>query len=85
MVAHISLEKDVISCTASCRPPARTKSRLTHFALGMKLGFTSNLPAGVAMNQASMFEMRHSIVKAVSDFVEIEGEDNVEGQHLHRT
>lgn len=30
------------------------------------------------MNQASMFEMRHSIVKAVSDFVEIEGEDNVE-------
>lgn len=30
------------------------------------------------MNQASMYEMRHSIVKAVSDFVEIEAEDLVE-------
>ena len=30
------------------------------------------------MNQASMYEMRHSIVKAVSDFVEIEGEEMVE-------
>jgi septum formation topological specificity factor MinE len=30
------------------------------------------------MNQTSMYEMRHSIVKAVSDFVEIEGEEMVE-------
>lgn len=30
------------------------------------------------MNQASMYEMRHSIVKAVSEFVEIEAEDLVE-------
>lgn len=30
------------------------------------------------MNQASMYEMRHSIVKAVSDFVEIEAEDMIE-------
>lgn len=30
------------------------------------------------MNQASMYEMRHSIVRAVSDFVEIEAEDLVE-------
>ena len=30
------------------------------------------------MNQSSMYEMRHSIVKAVSDYVEIEAEDMVE-------
>lgn len=30
------------------------------------------------MNQASMYEMRHSIVRAVSDYVEIEGEEMVE-------
>ena len=30
------------------------------------------------LNQASMHEMRHSIVRAVSDYVEIEAEDMVE-------
>ena len=30
------------------------------------------------MNQSSMYEMRHSIVKAVSDYVDIEAEELVE-------
>ena len=30
------------------------------------------------MNQSSLYEMKHSIVQVVSDYVELEGEDLVE-------
>ena len=30
------------------------------------------------MNQSSLYEMKHSIVQVVSDYVELEGEDRVE-------